>query len=335
MSSFVGARIRSTPDIIETRRGKKTPKIIAIGDLHGDREMFWAIMMASGCVKMKKSRGRTKSPRWIGKNTIIVCLGDTTDSKRPDIKIDPRDEWSQKGTERQLQYDILDLDQLAKRDGGRVFSILGNHDIFAGNSETYCKIADTLNYGPRGAASRRAAYSPGGEMSSIFAETRNVLQVVGPCLFVHGSLVPEFMMLFPECRFPRDVMTRVNSSMKQYLLGGTKKKLPSWFTQSQQYDINPLECRRYGFGDVDTKTVKNFLKQFPGDVRFMFLGHTTHPQITRFGPIICTDVALSRAFGPKQGNICAEWCEIRENTVRRCTFDVNGWVNKKNLKTRR
>ena len=69
------ARIRTTPDIIEINK----QKIIAIGDLHGDREMFWSIMMSSGCIELNKS-GTT--PRWKGKDNIVVILGDTTDSKR-------------------------------------------------------------------------------------------------------------------------------------------------------------------------------------------------------------------------------------------------------------
>ena len=74
------ARIRTTPDIIEINK----QKIIAIGDLHGDREMFWSIMLSSGCIELNKS-GTT--PRWKGKDNIVVILGDTTDSKRPDIKL--------------------------------------------------------------------------------------------------------------------------------------------------------------------------------------------------------------------------------------------------------
>ncbi len=323
------AKIRRTPEFIETKRGKGGEKIIAIGDLHGDREMFWAIMLASKCVKMKKS-GKKRVPAWIGKTNIVVCLGDTTDSMRPDIKLDKTSNWSVTPGERALQYDILDLDNLAKQKGGRVMSILGNHEIYAGQTSNYCKNVDLESYGPRG--SREAAFSPGGEMFNLFGETRNVLQIVGPCLFVHGSLVPEFMGLFPY--LPGDTMKFVNGGIRDYLTG-RKSKMPEWFSVSQRFMTNPLECRRYGFGDVNKKEVEQMLKTFPGDVRFMLLGHTVHPRITRFGPVICTDVAISRAFGDKETDTIAEWCEIKGNNVNRCIFDKDGWVTKKKLITRK
>jgi|TARA_B100001250_G_scaffold274228_1_gene236811 hypothetical protein len=322
-------RIRRTPDFIETKRDVGMEKIIAIGDLHGDREMFWGIMLASGCVKMKKLKSKKRTPRWIGKNTIVVCLGDTTDSKRPDVKTDENSNWSKKAEERALQYDILDLDNMAKIKGGRVMSILGNHELFGGVLDSYCKNADIASYG--GPKFRKQAFSPGGEMFSLFAETRNVIQIVGPCLFVHGSLVPEFLRMFPSP--PRDTMREVNESMRQYLLG--KTRMPGWFNKSERLNINPVQSREYSYGLFDKKEVVNMLKEFPGDVRFMFVGHTVHPQITRFGPVICTDVAISRAFGEKQTDIVAEWCEIKGNKVKRCILDKSGWVAKKKLITRK
>ena len=72
-------RIRNTPSFIETARKKQ--RIIAIGDLHGDREIFWSIMIASECVKLKKVKGKKKTPKWIGEDTIVVCLGICSEAK--------------------------------------------------------------------------------------------------------------------------------------------------------------------------------------------------------------------------------------------------------------
>jgi len=316
------ARIRKTPAIIEINK----QKIIAIGDLHGDREMFWAIMMSSGCIGMNKSR---TTPKWTGKNTIVVILGDTTDSKRPDVKIKKQDAWFKTPGERRLQYDILDFDYMAKQKGGRVISILGNHDIFAGiYGDDYCKKKDIDSYGKKGIASRREAYSPGGEIATIFGQTRNVIQIVGPCLFVHGGITAEFMQLFPF--LSKDTITVVNDSMKDYLLGNSNK-LPDWFEASRRFGVNPIEYRRYGIGDVDKKEVSALLKTFPGKIKYMFVGHTVNQTISRFGPVICVDVGISRAFGEKSGDIACEWCEISENKVSRCILEKTGKIVKKKL----
>ena len=317
-------RIRDIPSIIETER--QNQDIVAIGDLHGDRDMFWGVMVASGCVKMKNLKGGNKKPKWIGGNTIVVCLGDTVDSARPDIKIKDND-WLNRAGEKQLQIDILDLDHMARQHGGMVLSILGNHDIFAGNmTKGYCKDIDVASY-----RDRAAAYNPGGEFAKIFGETRNVIQIVGPCLFVHGTLKPDFMKIFPQ-RHNRDIVEYVNSTMRRYLKGELER-IPAWFTHSQKFDVNPLECRDYGYRVLKSDGVKEFLKTFPGEPRFMVLGHTPHPTITRLGPVICTDVALSRAFGNKQGHYAAEWVKFVGKKAYRCGLGMDGEIDQELLKT--
>tara|TARA_X000001036_G_scaffold296839_1_gene275943 strand:+ start:6329 stop:7303 length:975 start_codon:yes stop_codon:yes gene_type:complete len=319
-------RIRNTPSFIETARKKQ--RIVAIGDLHGDREIFWSVLIASGCVKMKKVKGKNKTPKWIGEDTIVVCLGDTTDSKRPEIRVN--EEWKKYAGEKQLQFDILDLDHIAKETGGRCLSILGNHDIFAGNNGDYCKEVDLLSYGPEGIIDRIKAYSPGGKMATIFGETRNVIQVVGPCLFVHGSLKPEFFNIFNENE-KREIVEKVNREIKFFLKG--RKGIPRWFEYSQKKGINPVECRDFAQQPFDTRDIRHFVKSLPGSPRYMVVGHTPHERITRYGPVICTDVMLSRAFGEKQTKYAAEWTEFKGNNVYRCSLDMEGNIEKHFLKT--
>ena len=98
-------------------------------------------------------------------------------------------------------------------------------------------------------------------------------------MFVHGGIVEEFMDLFPL--LPKDTMTLVNGTMKEYLTG-KNTRLPDWFEASRRFGINPVEYRRYGIGDVDKKQVKSLLKTFPGDVKYMFIGHTVNQNICRY-----------------------------------------------------
>jgi len=65
----------------------------------------------------------------------------------------------------------------------------------------------------------------------------------------------------------------------------------------------------------------------------MVLGHTAKLIVTRLGPVICTDVALSRAFGEKQGPNAAEWVKFEGKNVYRYVLDMNGEVKYKALKT--
>src|SRR2546430_5376380 len=83
----------------------KAPRIVAVGDLHGDYEAWQAIALNAGIID---ARGH-----WAGGKTILVQMGDVTDRWADSLKI-----------VRSLQQ----LQREAPRKGGRVIVILGNHE---------------------------------------------------------------------------------------------------------------------------------------------------------------------------------------------------------------
>ncbi len=79
--------------------------IVAVGDLHGDYEAYVAILREAGLIDAKG--------KWSGGGTVFVQLGDVPD-RGPDSK---------KIIER-----LMALEKQAKRKGGRVAALIGNHD---------------------------------------------------------------------------------------------------------------------------------------------------------------------------------------------------------------
>ena len=80
-------------------------RIVAVGDLHGDYDAWIAIARAAGLMDARN--------HWSGGNTTLVQLGDVTDRGADSLKI------------------IRSLQQLAReapRRGGRVITVLGNHE---------------------------------------------------------------------------------------------------------------------------------------------------------------------------------------------------------------
>ena len=306
--------LRSFPPVIHSPR-----RIICIGDLHGDREIFIGILLTAKCIKISKRGAIT----WIGKDTHVVCMGDTTDSLRAGIKAP--ESFLNKPMERELQYDIPYIDSIAKFHGGAVLSILGNHDIWASENDDYVKLADKASY-----TDRPKFYAPGGEGAKMFAITRNVIQIIGPFLFVHGSLVPEFFLGMPGPAVSK--IRCINSSMKSYLM--KKSQLPIWYTKSRLYEVNPIESRRYAWESrrkhAVTSQADTVLDEIPG-VHTMVLGHTIVPKVAKKGNVICTDVALSRAFGDKT-DIILQYLEIDSKHIpHRVTLYMNGKVTRKKI----
>ncbi|MEJ2535247.1 MAG: metallophosphoesterase [Gammaproteobacteria bacterium] len=80
-------------------------RIIAIGDLHGDYEQYMKILREAGLVDR---RGR-----WAGGRTHLVQTGDVPD-RGPDT--------------RKILDHLAGLKKRAERDGGRVHTLIGNHE---------------------------------------------------------------------------------------------------------------------------------------------------------------------------------------------------------------
>lgn len=80
-------------------------RIVAIGDLHGDYDNYIAVLLAAGLVDKKK--------KWSGGKTHLVQTGDIPDRGPDTLKI--------------IDH-ITALTKQAKRKGGRVHSLIGNHE---------------------------------------------------------------------------------------------------------------------------------------------------------------------------------------------------------------
>ena len=79
---------------------------MAVGDVHGAFDSFVAILRAAGLIDARN--------RWIGKKAVLVQTGDVTD-RGPDSK---------------KAIDLLrKLEGEAQRAGGRVYALLGNHEL--------------------------------------------------------------------------------------------------------------------------------------------------------------------------------------------------------------
>ena len=82
------------------------PRVVAIGDVHGAFDQFVEILQTAGLIDAKR--------QWIGGTTVLVQTGDVFD-RGPKVR------------------DALDLlmrlEDEARRAGGRVEALLGNHEV--------------------------------------------------------------------------------------------------------------------------------------------------------------------------------------------------------------
>ena len=82
------------------------PRIVAIGDIHGDFERFVAVLKSTGLIDQKK--------KWSGGSDTLVQVGDITD----------------RGPDSRKAIDLLrKLKKQAAKAGGRVEVVIGNHEV--------------------------------------------------------------------------------------------------------------------------------------------------------------------------------------------------------------
>ncbi|MGQ0659654.1 metallophosphoesterase [Sphingosinicella sp.] len=185
-----------------------TPRIVAVGDLHGDHRAFVAILRAARLIDARD--------HWIGGDAIFVQTGDVTDRGPDSLRI---------------IRDLIRLQRESQGAGGRVVALVGNHEAmnltgdlryvhpgeyaaFAtrdsrrrrdrfyernrGAIETHYRDRDARLTGgqirdrferetPLGQIEHRAAWAPTGEIGRWVASNPAVALIDGN-LFAHGGI---------------------------------------------------------------------------------------------------------------------------------------------------
>ncbi len=190
------------------------PRIIAIGDLHGDYEAFEQLMAETG---LANDRGK-----WIGGDTIFVQTGDVPDRGPDSLKI--------------ITY-LRKLQKQAHKKGGRVVTLVGNHEAMNINGDLryvhpgeYEAFADRQSKGlreriyesnreqiepyyleqdatlsstaikekwisdtPLGKIEHQRAWRPDGEVGE-WASRNFAVAIAGDSLFVHGGISAKYTL---------------------------------------------------------------------------------------------------------------------------------------------
>lgn len=221
------------------------PRIVAIGDLHGDYDAYRSLIRESG---LTDARGR-----WAGGAAIFVQTGDIPD-RGPDT--------------RKIIDHLMKLEKQAQRRGGAVVALVGNHEAmnmigdlrytapaeFAAFATSRSKKLrenyfnahfDDLQSryrardpsltdegvreafyaeAPLGYLEQRAAWSPTGELGA-WVGAHDAIYVVGDTLFVHGGVSSAYATLSID---------EINRRVRDGFAGGDKAILedeagPLWY----------------------------------------------------------------------------------------------------------
>jgi len=293
-------------------------RIIVIGDIHGD----WNV--AVKCLRIAKLIDTNDN--WIGDDTVVVQIGDQVDRCRP-VKYgcaDPRETVNDEGSDIKIMKYYTKLHNQALKQGGGVYSLLGNHEIlnvfgkfnyvsYEGlkEFEDYKDPNDPNRKFESGSAARQHAFKPGNEYAKFMACTRVPIITIGSFMFVHAGLTPEFISNGGVNNI--DDLYRLSFIIRNWLLGKIQAKDISEIVGTHSYSPfwdRILGAIPPGVKQTDPTCVRYLepvLKLFK--INHMIIGHTPQFFLNNDGinptcgnALWRVDTGSSQAFHPFDKN---------------------------------
>jgi hypothetical protein len=265
-------------------------RIVIIGDIHGDIRRFKDILIDAKVIN--------KNIEWIAepKNTIVVQMGDQVDSINRDPSLE---EWEVLPDVEMIYFTNL-LHKIALSKGGRVISLIGNHEMMNSIGNYSYVSSKSLNNDD---SKRHDLFKPGGGLSAILSQ-RPIVAKIGKLLFCHAGLTMEHLSLLTK--HGKDI-SYINSIWKNFIKNGAVL-----LEDKEIFDTIILG----NDGILWTRDLNN-----TGDVakmldsigcHYMFVGHTVVDRVKILNERIWyTDTGISRAFG----NTSFQYIDIYENQV--------------------
>jgi hypothetical protein len=355
----------------------KVKRIVVLGDIHGDYDLAIKLLTISKVAKIRKSNDNPNKSKknnkldlssendeleleWIGKDTYVVQVGDQIDRCRPiGSKTCDNPNTIRLSDDENSDLKILKLftklHEAAKKDGGAVISLLGNHELmnslgetqyvsFVGLKEIFEKYkVDGIEFND-GADARKHAFKPGNKYANLLGCSRNAAVIIGSNLFVHAGLIDTFIE-----KIGLDDLNdfeSVNILIKKWLLGLVNTNDINTLVKSQDSMfwtriLGSIPAGKPMEYEECKNNVTNVLKLF--NINGMIVGHT--PQSFLFNKDInatCSnkiwrvDNGSSKAFNPydkyyldhgkQHHNRRPQYLEILNDTEFNI-YDENGKIN--------
>jgi hypothetical protein len=254
------------------------PRIVAIGDLHGDLDACRRALRLGGAID--------DVDRWIGGDLVVVQTGDQLD----------------RGDDEQAILDLFTrLAGEAAAAGGAVHVLNGNHELMnvaldlryatPGGFEdfrdavTVGDVDSVLSRFDESQRPRAAAFRPGGPYARVLAG-RNTVAIVGDNVFAHGGVLPEHVDKGLEA---------VNAEIRAWMLGEGPN--PEW---AHMGCCSPTWTRIYSVDATEgaCDTLSAVLSRL--SAKRMIVGHSIQEAgitSTCDGKVWCIDVGMSAAYG--------------------------------------
>jgi hypothetical protein len=302
-------------------------RVVAIGDLHGDLRVTLMALRLAGVIGSDIYPHNVSDIQWIGGQTYVVQLGDQIDRCRPSdwVKncIDKLDDVIEdEGNNMMIIQIFQKLDAQAKKVGGRVLGMIGNHELMNVDRDfRYVSPKEFLEFVPPnergikrtedgypyGYYHRLKVFERGGNIAKHYAVQKRSITMIGSTLFIHGGLSHALAEKYS--------LHEINQVVQKWLLKQESKQEGKVFDEifRDDDDMSPFWCRLYSEDDGHGENTKEGFQKLLDilnkrnktlmPVNRIVLAHTPQFMEDKYmnslydGQLWRIDVGMSRAFG--------------------------------------
>lgn len=221
-------------------------KMVAISDVAGNFQVL--------CKLLRNTKVIDENFHWIFGDNHLVIIGDC---------------FSQDKEFMECLWLIYSLEEKAKREGGYVHFVLGNHEIMNFNGDWRHLHP---RYAKRKSGSSTALYDGNNELWRWLC-TKNVIEKVGDILFVHAGIANELLQLGLS-------VSQINSLAKLYYTRTNERNTDPIISIIYDTATSPFWYDGYYLGVTSEEQVDATLKHF--GVNTIVTGHTMISKIDTF-----------------------------------------------------
>lgn len=322
--------MKNNPDMIKFDQlgmYPAVPRVVAIGDLHGDLKVTLQALRLAKVIPSNIYPYNVDQISWSGGNTWVVQCGDQIDRCRPDSwKKNCIEDWSDvvedEGSNMRIIKIFQNLDVEARKVGGRVLGIIGNHELMNVDKdyryvspEEFLEFVPASQKGPKftedgypmGYYHRLKSFERGGNIAKHYAYQKKSVIQIGKFIFVHGGVGHALASKY--------TLHELNSIVRKWLLKEGTEEDDKVFDEifRSDDDISPFWCRLYSEEDDEDENTEQGFNQLMSilnkrnetiqPIDGMVVAHT--PQFmndrylnSRYNQRLWRiDVGMSRAFG--------------------------------------